>query len=227
MQDVLRVTVWGMLAVELVGSYLVLRWWGDLRRTGRLAGGWLLAATLYGVLGKIGQYAIGNSIIVTFFWFPVSAILAFNALASMHSPGRSRNTLRTLSWVMVLAWATFALTVETPGEYSRITSPMHAILLAAAASYTLITRVETSRTDLLRDPAFVIAAFWVVYAVPTVFLSVAARLWVYTEDFNQVLQYYTFRNTIVIGAYFALLYGLRISHDCNRSTPTSSVKASA
>jgi hypothetical protein len=210
-QALLRTSIWGMMFVELLGSALVLSWWSRLGRTGRLAGGWLLAATLFGILGLIGQYAIENAILASFFWFPVSSILAFNALASIHSPGRSRTVLRALSWMMVLSWVVLSLTIETPGDYSRIASPMHAIILAAAAAYTLITRVEASRTELLQDSSFVIAAFWVIYAVPTVFLSVAARLWVYTEHYYQVLYYYTFRNTVVLLSYSALLYGIRLS----------------
>jgi hypothetical protein len=98
--------------------------------------------------------------------------------------------------------------VETPGEYSRLTSPMHAVLLAAAGAYTLITRVETSRVDLVRDSSFVIAAFWVIYAIPTVFLSVAARYWMEQRDAQTLLNFYSFRNTIVLLSYFILLYGI-------------------
>lgn len=225
--EYMRGTVWAILVVEVACSVCILIWWSKLNRTTRLAGGWLLAATFYGILGKIGQYAWDSSIIVTFFWFPVSSILAFNAMASMHAPGRSRTSLRALSWLMVLGWVVSTLVIETPGEYSRITSPAHAIMLAAAAAYTLITRVEASRSDLLRDSSFVIAAFWVVYAVPTVFLSVAARLWMDSEDYAQVIYYYSFRNTIVIASYFALLYGIWLSYDRHRTLHPSTAGASA
>jgi hypothetical protein len=224
-KDFLDATLWVMLAVEIGGSVLVIRLWPALTRTGRLAGGWFLAATVFGLLGQFGRFVLQNSQISTFFWFPVSALLAINALASIHPPGRSRSGLRLLSWVMVLGFATLALTVEQPGDYSKITSPAHAILLAAAAAYTLITRVEASRTDLLKDPSFVIAAFWLIYAVPTVFLSVAARMWVYTTHYNQVLYYYSFRNTIVIVSYFALLYGISLSVNRRRESLQSAPEA--
>lgn len=208
--DYLDFSIWGVLIVEVACSLFVLKWWSKLNRSGRLAGGWLLAATAFGVLGKVARYAIQNSLIVTFFWFPVSAILAFNALASMHGPGRSRTGLRLLSWLLVGAWALLAVTIETPGEYSRATSPLHAIMLAAAAAYTLITRVEASRTDLVRDPVFVVAAFWVIYCVPTVFLSVAARFWMTAQDSTQLLNYYSFRNTVVMISYSAMIYGIHL-----------------
>jgi hypothetical protein len=215
-RDYLEVTVWAMLAAELACSFFVLRWWGSLTRTGRLVGGWLLAATLFNAVGKIARFTIQNSLIVTFFWFPASSILAFNALASMHPPGRSRIALRAVSWMMVIGWAVLALTVEVPGEYSRFMSPAHAMLLAAAAAYTLITRVEASRVDLLQDSSFVIAAFWVVYAVPTVFLTVAARLWIGVADSGRLTGYYSFRNSIVVLAYAALLYGVYLSNTRRR-----------
>jgi hypothetical protein len=173
-------------------------------------GGWVLSATAFAIGATIAKDIIQNSLAVAFFWYPISAIFAFNALASMHGPGRSRGGLRVLSWLMIAAWVVLALAVEGIGEYSRVTSPMHAILLAAAAAYTLITRVEASRTDLLRDPAFVTAAFWVIYAVPTVFLSVAARFWMTMENSEQLLNYYSFRNTIVILSYGILLYGISL-----------------
>jgi hypothetical protein len=206
----LDLTVWGGMLVEVAGSVLVVRWWSKLNRSGRLVGGWLLAATVFAIGGKIARHAIRNSLVVTFFWFPVSSIFAINALASMHGAGRSRSGLRALSWMMVMAWAILALTIEDFGDYSRITSPMHAILLAAAAAYTLITRVEASRTDLLRDAAFVTAAFWVIYAIPTVFLSVSARFWMTAGNSQQLLNYYSFRNTIVILSYGVLIYGIAL-----------------
>src|SRR5690606_39384427 len=133
----LDVTVWGMLVVEIICSICIARWWSLLDRRGRLTGGWLLAATLFGIGGVIGKYAFRNALFVTFFWYPISAILAFNALAYMHAGGRSRKTLHALSVAVIIAWAALALFVETPGDFSRFTSPMHAVLLAAAAAYTL------------------------------------------------------------------------------------------
>lgn len=214
----LDITVWGMLVVELACSYYVLKWWAGLARSGRLAGGWLLAATAFGIAGQIGKYTIRNALIATFFWYPVSALLAFNALAFMHAPGRSRAGLQLLSGCVVLAWAILALTVEVPGDFSKFTSPMHAVLLAAAGAYTLITRVETSRVDLLRDPAFVVAAFWVIYAIPTVFLSVAARYWMERQDAQTLLNFYSFRNTIVVLSYAILLYGIWLFAQARRPT---------
>ena len=214
----LKLTVWGVIVLETLGSMLVLRWWKLLPRSGRLAGGWLLAATLFGWGGHFGKVFLRNSLIVTYFWFPVSAILAFNALASMHGPGRSRVGLRILSWLVVIAWAVLGILVETPGDYSRLTSPMHAVLLAAAGAYTLITRVEASRTDLLRDSSFVISAFWVIYAIPTVFLSVAARYFFNTiGDSRLLVNFYSFRNTIVFLVYPILLFGIWLSTAHGRS----------
>lgn len=183
----------------------------------------MIAASFFAIGAQVGRYAFQNALIVTFFWYPVSSILAFNALAAMHSPGRSRTGLRVLAWALVLAWAALGILVEAPGEYSRVTSPMHAVLLAAAGAYTLITRVETSRTDLLRDPSFVIAAFWVLYAVPTVFLSVAARYWMQNNDTAALLRFYAFRNTIVILSYPILVYGisLLVASQQNLRTPTA------
>jgi hypothetical protein len=204
----LDITGWGMIVVEVVCSFFVVTWWSRLNRSARLAGGWLLAATAFGIGGTIARYAFRNALAVSFYWYPVSALLAFNALAYMHTAGRSRRALQLLSVAVIVAWAVLALFVEERGNYSRFTSPMHAVLLAAAGAYTLITRVETSRTDLLRDPAFVVAAFWVIYAIPTVFLSVAARYWMEQRDTQTLLNYYSFRNTIVILSYGILLYGI-------------------
>lgn len=213
----LDVTVWGMLTVEVACSICILRWWKLLDRRGRLSGGWLLAATMFGIGGIVGKYAIRNALVVTFYWYPISALLAFNALAYMHARGRSRRALHMLSLAVVIAWAVLAITVEERGDFSRLTSPMHAVLLAAAAAYTLITRVETSRVDLLRDPAFVVAAFWVMYAVPTVFLSVAARFWMAAQDTQTLLNYYSFRNTIVTLSYAIMLYGIWLFAEAKRS----------
>jgi hypothetical protein len=204
----LDITVWGMMAVEVVISCFVFRWWRQLNRSGRLTGGWILAATVFAIGGQIGKYTIRNSLVVTFYWYPISALLAFNALAFMHAPGRSRKSLHVLSIAVVIAWAILALTIEQRGDFSRLTSPMHAVLLAAAGAYTMITRVETSRVDLLRDPAFVVAAFWVIYAIPTVFLSVAARYWMVQRDAQTLLNFYSFRNSVVVLSYAILVYGL-------------------
>ena len=217
----LDLTVWGVIVIETLSSLFVLHMWPRLGRSVRLAGGWLLAATLFGWGGHFGRVLLQNSLIVTYFWFPVSAILAFNALAAMHGPGRSRTGLRILSWCVVVAWAVLGIAVEQPGDYSRLTSPMHAVLLAAAAAYTLITRVEASRTDLLRDSSFVISAFWVMYAVPTVFLSVAARYFVTVEDRQTLINFYSFRNTIVFLVYPILIYGIWLATAPGRRVTTA------
>jgi hypothetical protein len=223
----LDITVYGMLVIEVVCSALVLSWWSRLNRSARMAGAWLWAATLFGILGLLGRHFIRNALMASFFWYPVSALLAFNAMAFMHARGRSRLGLHLLSGVVVMAWGVLALTVEQFGDYSRFTSPMHAVLLAAAGAYTLITRVEASRVDLLRDPVFVIASFWVLYAIPTVFLSVAARFWMEAGDTQTLLHFYSFRNTIVNLSYPILLYGIWLSRRPNRSPTGRRLEAMA
>jgi hypothetical protein len=50
-------------------------------------------------------------------------------------------------------------------------------------------------------------------------------MWVYTTHYNQVLYYYSFRNTIVIVSYFALLYGISLSVNRRRESLQSAPEA--
>ena len=56
----LNLTTWGVLVIETVGSLYVLGLWRRLNHSSRLAGGWLLAATLFGWGGHFGKVFLRN-----------------------------------------------------------------------------------------------------------------------------------------------------------------------
>jgi len=197
--------------LEVAAAVLVLVWWHQLGRTGRLAGMWIVAAAVFGLAGFAAAKLVHNSQYVTFFWYPVSGWFAFRALASAHGKGRVKRGIERYAVVFTVLWLAFALTIETFGEYSLVNSPLHALSLAVLAAFTLVTRVGSADTELMHDTGFVLSAAWLIYAVPTVFLTLPTRTWLAQGKHEQILFYFTFRNVVAIGAYILLLHGIRLA----------------
>lgn len=196
---------------EVSVAILVIHWWRQLGRTGRLAGQWIIAAAVIGIAGLASGKLWQNSQYVTFFWYPISGWFAFRALASVHGEGRVKRIIEGYAVVFALLWLVFALTIETFGEYSLVNSPLHALSLAVLSAFTLVTRVGTADTELMQDTGFVLSAAWLIYAVPTVFLTLPTRTWLTQGKYEQILLYFTFRNVVAIGAYVLLIRGIRLA----------------
>ena len=212
---------------ECVASIMTIIWWRKLDRLGRLAGTWFIVAFLTQLIIDVVVARISNALIVTFLWMPLGMVIAMGVLAAAHSPGRSRNGLRIVAWLYVAIWAVLSATYEEPGAYPLITTTLHALILAGAGAYTVVGRVDNARTELWRDPPFLAASGFLLYAVPTVFLTIVGR--VYMPDVNVVLplehyepllRYYLFRNMVILIAYwflFAAISAARLTREAPRA----------
>ncbi|HET9064915.1 MAG TPA: hypothetical protein VFN22_03735 [Gemmatimonadales bacterium] len=207
--------------LEVAAAVLVITWWRQLGRTGRLAGMWIVAAAGVGLAGLVAAKWVHNSQYITFFWYPISGWFAFRALASVHGEGRVKRAIEGYAVVFALLWLVFALTIETFGQYSLVNSPLHALSLAVLAAFTLVTRVGSAETELMLDTGFVLSAAWLIYAVPTVFLTLPTRTWLAQEKYEQIMLYFTFRNIVAIGAYILLLRGIGLARS---GQPTAAMR---
>lgn len=222
----LWITYFIYVVAEGLTASLAAAWWTRLSPVGRWAAAWIFTAFAATVLGYITRYTVQNSLVVSFFWFPVSAWLACGAMAAIHGPGRSSRAIRVASWLYILAWAILSATVEELGNYSRFTASLHSLIMAGIAAYTLVSRVEASRQDLVRDPGFLLSTAWLIYAIPTVFVEPAARAWLRSGDYDQIVVFFIFRNWIVIGSFVVLVLGLYRSRG-SRAAPVAAATGDA
>lgn len=199
------------LGLEVIAVVFVISWRHQLGRTGRLAGQWVIAAALLGLIGMASAKLLHNSQYVTYFWYPISGWFAFRALASVHGEGRVKRAIEGYAVVFALIWLVAALTIETFGEYSLVNSPLHALSLAVLAAFTLVTRVGAAESELMQDTGFVLSAAWLIYAIPTVFLTLPTRTWLAQSRYDQIILFFAFRNIVAIGAYILLLHGIRLA----------------
>ena len=202
-----RVTAYSMSAVELAGFVIGVARWRHLGRGQRLVTLWFGAATLFDILEFVASHYVHNAQVVGNFWFPVSVALALETLAAFQPDRRARKLYRGLTAAFVVTWLILLVAAGTLTGYSTYAGPSHALLILAVAAIVLLRRSALGRGDVMRDPAFLVAAGLSGYAVAIVFESLIAQLWQYDHQIYAVM-YFSVAHVVTAAAECLMIRAL-------------------
>lgn len=199
----------------LVGAHVLLVLFGVIRWS-RLDTGcrYIWAWAVVGLAARLLMLAWKHNelrLVVTHFYFPVSAVLATGALASYQPTRRAADTVRIAGYGYVAAWAIITPLFETLASFSRYTAPLRGILIAVVAALTIATRQRVRQTRALDDRGTLIAAaFALLYAATGVVAPYAAAY--HLTEPTRIGALLLFRDVIVLTAMIPMLWACLL-HD--------------
>ena len=201
------VTSYGGTGIEMCGAITgSLRW--------RRIGPGQQAITLWfgaAMVGDVAAFATArlfqNNQPSSRLWFAFSVVFGLAALAAFQ-PNRARAwALRVTAGVYLVAWGALALFVEPLTALSTYTEPLHALVILAAAVFTLQRRASLGRGDLFSDAGFLVAAGLAGYAVASVLESLVGQLWL-TDAPQYIGAYYSVSNVLTALAEVVIIRAL-------------------
>ncbi len=103
-----------------------------------------------------------NNLWVSHAAMPVTTALILWAYSHWQVRGAPRSAIRVAAALYLLIWVLLSLAAESFMQFSRFTGPMQAILVIAAAGYTLVAHFRETDAP-LDEPWFWISLGWVLY----------------------------------------------------------------
>jgi hypothetical protein len=198
-----------MYAAEM-GGFLVGVWrWRSLGRGQKVITLWFGAAIGFDLLALALAPRLLNTQPISNTLYPISVVLALEALASYQVTRVFAIRFRLVAAAYVVTWAVLHLTVERLTDYSTFAAPLSGIVVLACAALVLFQRVARGRSDVLTDPAFLIAAGLCGCAVADVFRTLVAGLLLHDHPYY-ALAYYSACNLILTLAELIIIRALLV-----------------
>lgn len=169
-------TAYLMELTAFAGFLTAMVLWRRLDRSFRMIGVWLGLLVAERMLSlAVGD--TGGAYVLARLWFPLSVLYTMGAIAAMQGNERRRDMFRLVAIGYSLVWIVLMMAYENYAGPPQWTAELHALVLTAAAAFSVVQRAGRARHDLLRDPGFLLSIGLLLFAAPATFLSYTAREW--------------------------------------------------